>query len=470
MNQKDLWISIIGTLLEEFQRAQVITWFKNTAILSIDNGVLKVGLPLPFFLHWHTTHYSKPTLKAAKKFDDSITEIEYEVNITLIDSDPRVIDILKHFPDKLTRKLPNKNEAKTKTGVVTKLLNQSYTLENFVIAPENRLAHAACQNVAKYPGQNYNPLFIYGGVGLGKTHLLQATGNEIMRNDPSRVVVYTTTENFVNEVVDCIKTKNMPYLRNKYRKVGTLIIDDIQFIANKERCMEEFFHTFNALYECGKQIIISSDRPPHELTLLNNRITSRFQSGMTVDVKMPDYETRLAILQTKVQESQVFINNDVLEFIAYNVTSSVRALEGVLKQSIAKYELENIAPTVKMVAKMLKSTQKEVKMIGFISNDPVSRSAITIDRLIESVTNYYTVSKTEVIGNSRIRECTVPRQIIMYLAKTKLRMSLVKIGQLLGNRNHTTVMHSVNKITDQIKNDRQLLRDVNAITVEVGIA
>ncbi|MBU0727886.1 chromosomal replication initiator protein DnaA, partial [Patescibacteria group bacterium] len=356
-----------------------------------------------------------------------------------------------------------------KDGIVSRIFNPSYSLENFITSPENRLAHAACQNVAKYPGQNYNPLFIHGGVGLGKTHLLQATGSEILRNDPSRLVVYTTTEGFVNDVVNAIQAKNMNHFRNKYRKVNTLIIDDIQFIANKDRTQEEFFHTFNALYESGKQIIISSDRPPHELALLNERLVSRFQSGMIVDVKMPDYETRLAILQNKCQEAKVFINQDVLEFIAHNITSSVRALEGILKQAIAKYELEHTSPTVKSVAEMLKQTQKEVKMIGFVAQDPVPRSAVTIECLIDSVTDYYTVPKTDVIGNSRTRECMMPRQIIMYLAKTKLRMSLTKIGQLLGNRNHTTVMHSVNRITDQIKNDRQLLRDVNAITKEVGI-
>jgi chromosomal replication initiator protein len=470
MEPKDLWLAIIEKLLEKMDRAQVITWFKNTAILSDEDGVVNIGLPLPFFLNWHITHFSKLTLEAAKKINPKIKEITYSLEMSLGENDPRAIDLLKHFPEKSARKLPKKNEQKTKEGIITRMFNPKYTLDSFVVAPENHLAHAACLNVAKYPGQNYNPLFIHGGVGLGKTHLLQATGNEIMRNDPSRFVVYTTTEGFMNEVVSSIQSRNMNQFRNKYRRVDALIIDDIQFIANKERTQEEFFHTFNALYESGKQVIISSDGPPSELTLLSERLVSRFESGMIVEVQMPDHETRLAILQNNCQQAQVIINQEVLEFIAFNVTNSVRALEGILKQVIAKYELEHTSPTVKSVSKMLKQTQKEVKIIGYTEKDiPSPTAAVTIDDLIDSASDYYTITKSDVIGTSRARDCMVPRQIIMYLAKTKLRMSLARIGKMLGDRNHTTVMHSVNKVEQQLKNDRQLLRDINAIAKEVGI-
>lgn len=470
MEPKELWIKIIEKMSEDLAHAQIITWFKNTAILENLNGKIKVGLPLPFFLGWHQTHYAKKTLEAAKSIDPMTTEIEYTVDISLTDGSPLVVDLIKHFPSNDTRKLPNRNETRSKDGVVSKILNPSYSLNNFITSPENRLAHAACQNVAKYPGQNYNPLFIYGGVGLGKTHLLQATGSEMIKNDPSRHVVYTTTENFVNEVVQGIRSKNMEFIRKKFRRVDALIIDDVQFIGNKERSEEEFFHTFNAVFEAGKQLIISSDRPPQELTLLSDRLTSRFEAGMIIDVKMPDYETRLAILQNKCKDAQVFINQDVLEFIAFNINHSVRALEGVLKQAIANYELEHTAPTVKSVAQMLKTTQKkEIKMVGFLPNDDQPKGAVTIDLLIDSVADYFTVPKSEVMGQSRMRDYTHPRQIIMYLASTKLRLSLSRIGQALGNRNHTTVMHSIGKMKEQIKNDRQLLRDVNAITKEVGI-
>ncbi len=469
MNLKDLWLDIIKDLEKEINRANVITWFKNTALFSVEDGVMTIGLPLPVFLDWHAQNYADKILKAAQNHDPSVREVAYEVDITLSETDPRVIDLLKHFPVKAARKLPNKQEMKLKGGVVSKMLNPRYSLDNFVVAPENRLAHAASLTVSKYPGQNYNPLFVYGGVGLGKTHLLQSIGREILRNDPDKVVVYTTTEDFTNELISGIKTGNMNKFRSKYRKVDVFIVDDIHFIANKDRTQEEFFHTFNTLYEAGKQVIISSDRPPHELTLLSDRLVSRFESGMTVDVKMPDYESRLVILKNKCQEAQVFINEQVLEFIAFNIDTSVRALIGVLNQVIAQYELEHIAPTIKSVSDIIKRSKKEVKMVGFIKDDPTPHHAVTMDQLTDYVSEYYTIPKSEVLGESRAREYLVPRQLIMYLAKTRLRISLAKIGQALGNRNHTTVMHAISKMQNLLKNDRQLLCDTNAIIKEAGI-
>lgn len=472
MSYKDLWLQIILALEENLKRANVITWFKNTAILSMEDGLMTVGLPLPMFLDWHVDHYMKDTLAEAQKLDSSVKSIAYLVDTNLNEGDPRVIDILSHFPAKTSRKLPNKREILLPGGIVSKMFNHRYRLDNFIIGPENRLAHAACMTVAKYPGENYNPLFIYGGVGLGKTHLLQATGNEILRNDRNRIVVYTTTEAFTNEVVDCIQSRDMNRFRNRYRKVDALIIDDIQFIANKDRTQEEFFHTFNTLFDAGKQIIISSDRPPHELSLLSERLISRFESGMIVDVKMPDLETRMAILQNKCQEAQVIVSRDVIEFIALNMDHSLRALEGILQRVIAQYELEHTTPTVKSVAEFMKQIQKELKVRSLPDstlNEDTPKYAVTIDHLIEFISNYYQVPKTEVTGESRNREYMVPRQMIMYLAKTKLKISLVKIGESLGNRNHTTVMHAIDRVGTQLKNDRQLLRDLNAIKKEVGI-
>jgi chromosomal replication initiator protein len=469
MDHKDLWLEIIKELSKEVQRANLITWFRNTSVLSLEKGVMVVGLPLPMFLNWHQEHYAKQTLEAAKKIMPEIQGLAYEIDIALGDKDPRVVDLGQHFPEKESRKVPNKAEVRINGELVSKALNPNYSLENFVVAPENRLAHAACMNVARYPGKNYNPLFVYGGVGLGKTHLIQATGSEILKNDPKKVVVYITSEMFTNELIESIQSKNMNKFRNKYRKVNCLIIDDIQFIANKERTQEEFFHTFNTLADSGNQVIITSDRPPKELTLLNERLVSRFESGMTVDVKMPDYETRIAILKNRCQQAQVFVNDQVLEFIAFNIDTSVRALVGVLNQVIARYELENTAPTVRSVSEILKQTKKEVKMMGYVQNDPTPHRAVTLDRLTDLVSEYYSLPKSEVLSESRARECLIPRQIIMYLAKSKLHMPLVKIGEGMGNRNHTTVMHSITKMEIQLKNDRQLLCDVNAIAKEAGI-
>lgn len=472
MSLKQTWVDIIDEVSKELPRPQVLTWFKNTALLEKQNSVLRIGLPLPYFLSWHQTHLAPKILKAAKTIDPLVQELHYEVDISLNEDHPLTVDILKHFPTGPGRKLPKANLTKSKEGVISKILNPQYTLDGFITSPENRLAHAACQNVAKYPGQNYNPLFIYGGVGLGKTHLLQATGNEIIKNDPHAFVVYTTTEEFTNEVIQAMRSKNMEHIRKKYRRVDVLIIDDIQFIANKDKTEEEFFHTFNALYEAGKQIIISSDRPPHELKLLSERLTSRFESGMTIDVQMPDYEARLAILMEKCKEAQVFINQSVLDFMAMNITHSVRALEGVLNRIIADYLLLNTSPTIQSVSALLKNTPSKEAELTVVGMDPKGEQQVepvTLDSLIDSVVDYFSIARHDVVGTSRSRDLLVPRQVIMYLANTKLRMSLVKIGQALGNRNHTTVMHGVSRIKEQLKNDRQLLRDVNAITREVGI-
>jgi len=469
---KDLWIQVLETLSRELEWAKLITWFKNTAVLGVKKGNLRIGLPYPLFLNVHLKEYAGLTLAAAKLADSTVERIDYEVDTTLQQGDPRVIDLIAHFPKKTdARKLPRKNQVRTKRGITSNTINSKYTLENFLTSPENRMAHAACQNVATYPGETYNPLFIYGNVGLGKTHLLQGVANEMKRNNPNALVAYMTSEMFVNEVIRAIQTKSMDAFRNKYRKVDAFIIDDIQFFANKDRSQEEFFHTFNTLYDLGSQIILSSDRPPQELSLLSERLVSRFESGMIVDVKMPDYETRLAILQYKAQQAQVFLNEEVLKFIAHNVTHSVRALEGVLKQAIAQYELEHTAPTVQSVSRLIQAHQKEkdLSYIGPQEKAPLStHSAITLTNLIDSAVDYYAINRKDLVGQSRRREFIVPRQLVMYLANKKLRFSLSKIGETLG-RNHTTVMHAVKKITQELRNNRQLLRDMNAITQEVGI-
>jgi chromosomal replication initiator protein len=464
MDLKSLWLTVISDLSKEVKRADIITWFRNTALLRVEGNTAVIGLPLPVFLQWHLQRYYKQTLAALKTAAPEILAISYEVDVSLKnETDPRVVDLLKHFPEQNSaRKLPNRPEARMRSGLITKILSDKYTLDNFVVSPENRLAHAACHAVAKNPGQNYNPLFIYGGVGLGKTHLLQATGNEALKIDPTKSVLYTTTESFVNEVIDAIQKRTMDSLRGKYRKLDILIMDDIQFLADKERCQEEFFHTFNDLILAGKQIILSSDRQPHELKSITERLVSRFESGMTVQVQMPDFETRLSILQSKCQKAQAFIQPEVLQTLACEVPHSIRALEGTLTRILAQYELEQIAPTVKSVQELMNQGQAHQEVRA-------PRAAVTLDSLMDLVSEYYKVSKEDLKGDSRLREIMIPRQVVMYLAKKKLSISLVKIGEQIGNRNHTTVMHAIEKLSEQIKNDAKLLRDINAIVREAGL-
>ncbi len=275
----DLWLKTLEKIEPRLQRGQFITWFKDTTVLGREEQTVIVGLPLPMFLNWHLEHYRGLTLTALKEVDPAIEQVVYQVDIGLKDDPARTLKLLEHFPEKKRRKLPGRSEVKLAEGLISKILNPRYTLENFVVGPNNRLAHAACSAVAAQPGGKYNPLFLYGGVGLGKTHLLQATGNNILRSMPQATVLYTTTEEFTNQVIEAIQHQKMEQFRRRYREVDVLIIDDVQFLANKDRTQEELFHTFNTLSEDHKQIIISSDRPPPNCIRRAARCPSRWCSA-----------------------------------------------------------------------------------------------------------------------------------------------------------------------------------------------
>ncbi len=466
---QDFWIRLLERIEPHLQRGQFITWFKDTVILSREEGTLVIGLPLPMFLSWHLEHYQGLTLKAAQELDPAITKIVYTVDGSLKDNRERTVDLLQFFPEQRKRKLPGRQEVKLAEGIVSKILTPRYTLENFVVGSNNRLAHAACLAVACQPGGKYNPLFLYGGVGLGKTHLLQGTGNAILKQMPRAAVVYTTSEDFTNQVIEAIAQRSMEKFRRRYRSVDVLIIDDVQFIANKERTQEEFFHTFNTLYQEGKQIIISSDRRPQDLQL-EDRLTSRFERGMIADLSEPDYETRLAILVEKAKEYELFIDMHVLEFIAEHATRNVREIEGILMQAVALYELEQRMPTVKSIAEIMRKLNKDPhfadETVGF---DPVPERAATFQDTMEAVSRYYSVSVQDMIGSSRVREILIPRQIAMFLGRKHQRMSYVRLGEIFSNRDHTTVMNAVGKIEKRMHDDPQLLREVRAIEQELKV-
>ncbi len=464
---RDMWLEILQRIEPKMQRSQFITWFRDTMILGHEEGTLIVGLPLPMSLNWHLEHYRALTLQAAQEIDPSLRQVVYKVDGALKDDPARTFDLLQHFPEPKRRKLPGKQEVKLAEGIISKLLTPRYTLENFVVGSNNRLAYATCQAVSAQPGGRYNPLFLYGGVGLGKTHLLQATGNAILKHMPKATVVYTTTEDFTNQVIEAIQHQKMEQLRRRYRVVDVLIIDDVQFLANKERTQEEFFHTFNALYEEHKQVIISADRPPQELQL-DDRLTSRFERGMIADISVPDYETRLAILIEKAKEYELFIDMPVLQFIAEHATKNVRELEGILMQAVAQYELEQRVPTVKSIAEIMQKLNKDLygqeAPVGF--DIPPKRQSSFQD-LMEAVSRYYSVSMQDIVGASRVREILIPRQIAMFLCKKYLRMSYVRIGGFFSNRDHTTVMNAMEKIESKLHNDAQLLREVRALEKEL---
>ena len=466
---RDLWVGVLRILEPKLQRSQFITWFRDTTILGREEGTLVVGLPLPMSLNWHLEHYRAMTLAAAQELDPSVQQVVYKVDGGLKDDRSRTVDLLEHFPEPKKRKLPGRHEVKLAEGVISKILSPRYTMDNFIVGSDNRLAFAACQAVAAAPGGKYNPLFLYGDVGLGKTHLLQATGNAILKQMPKASVVYTTTEDFTNQVIEAIQHQKMEQLRRRYRVVDVLIIDDVQFLANKERTQEEFFHTFNALYEEHKQIIISADRPPQELQL-EDRLTSRFERGMIADVSAPDYETRLAILSSKAQEYELLIDMSVLQFIAEHATKNIRELEGILMQAIAQYELEQRVPTVKSIAEIMRKLNKDPhaapEVVGF---DLPAKQKATFQDVMEAVSRYYSVSVQDMVGQSRVREILVPRQIAMYLSKKYLRMTFVRLGEVFSDRDHTTVMNAVSKIEEKLHNDPQLLREVRSLEKELDL-
>lgn len=466
MNQ---WIAALKIIEKQMQRVEFITWFKDTVIVGRDHGTLLIGLPIPMALDWHMERYRTMTLAVVQSLDDTVETIVYNVDGNLKDNPERTVDLLAIFPEKKRRKLPNRAEVKLAEGVVSKIFNPRYTLESYVIGANNRLAHAACMAVSAEPGGKYNPLFIYGGVGLGKTHLLQATGNAILKRNPNAAIVYTTAEDFTNDVVEALQKRKMEQFRRKYRAIDVLMIDDIQFIANKDRTQEEFFHTFNVLFETQKQVIIAADRPPEELQV-QDRLRSRFEKGMITDVKFPDYETRLAILSQKAKEYELFIDLSVLQFIAEHTTRSVRELEGILMQAVAQYELEQRMPTVKSIAEIMTKLNKD----PYAKDDPVGfvaapKKRVTFQDVLNAISEYYSISIQDMVGNRRTREILLPRQIAMYIGRKHLKISYVRLGELFSHRDHTTVMSAVKKIEGAVIKDAQLLREVRSLERELEL-
>jgi len=468
----DVWLQILKQVESEVKRPHFLTWFQNTGILSFHDGLLIVGVPNIFAKDWLENKLSGQLMVAIQKVYPEVKEVMFEVDPSLsIPEDSRSVDVNKMFnkDSKKSRKLPGRQEVKLLEGISSKCLNPRYTLQNFVVGPSSRLAHAACAAVSAKPGSMYNPLFVYGGVGLGKTHLLQATGNEILRNDPEKVVVYMTSERFTNEIVEAIGRRNSKDFKDRYRRVDCLIIDDIQFLANKDRTQEEFFHTFNELYDNNKQIIISSDRTPKELDQLEDRLVSRFEMGMIVDVQFPDYETRLAILHSKCREHEALIHPEVLEFIAMNVHDSVRELEGVLVQAIAQAQLEHSTPTVRSVAKIIKKLGRSNLQGLETYGDLSQKRTVSSEDVFEIIASHYHMAQDDLLGDSRKSHVILPRQVAMYIIRNELNASYEQIGSEFGGKNHTTVMHACDKVEKQLKKDKNLLRDVNAIKKEMGL-
>ena len=351
-----------------------------------------------------------------------------------------VIDLSKNQNDNQTIIADKKsNVSDTELENNHQTLNPKYTFETFVVGNNNRFAHAAALAVGNEPGKSYNPLFLYGGVGLGKTHLMQAIGNRILENNPKSNVLYVTSEKFTNQLINAIKDSKTEMFRNKYRNIDVLLIDDIQFIAGKDRIQEEFFHTFNTLREDGRQIIISSDKPPRDIEFLEDRLKSRFEWGLLADISCPDYETRLAILRKKAQDENIIIEDSILSDIATKIDSNIRELEGVFNKIVARASLIHSPITIELAENIINEFKYE------------SEKVISSDFIKETISKYFSIDKEDLAGSKRSNDIAFPRQIAMYLCREVAGMSFPQIGLEFGNRDHSTVMHGYNKIVKEIK-------------------
>lgn len=428
MNNQQLWQAILGSMEVSLSKANFNTWFKNTSIAERGPDHIIIGVPSAFNRDWISAKYHQEMLKALKSLAPEIKEIKYQLG------SPQTAASGSSGAKTSTKTFLDNRPHKDSPGLANSYLNPKYTFETFIIGKNNELAHAASQAVAKNPGNQYNPLFIYGGVGLGKTHLMHAAGHQLAQLNPKARILYVTSEKFANDYIDAIKQKRMDEFKKDYRNVDALLIDDIQFMAGKEGFQEEFFHTFNELRDKAKQIIITSDRPPKEIPAIEQRLISRFEWGMIADIQAPDLETRMAILRTKMEKKGVNISEDVLFYIAENVLNNVRELEGALNRLAVYQQMENRGLVLEQAKTIL------ANIIG-------SKKRVTsVKKIVESVAEFYNITLEDLIKHSRKKEFVKPRQIAMFLIRKELDNSFPSIGDYFGGRDHTTVMHAVDKI------------------------
>jgi len=441
MNQHELWLSTLGELELLISKANFTTWFKNTDIAKIEQTTATIVVPNAFTKAWLENKYHSFITKALQKISDgAVKNVEYKVEILNTNPLPNVASHYKSLNETPTQSPPSR----PLNG-----LNPRYTFESFIVGKHNELARAAALAVAAQPGQVYNPLFLYGGVGLGKTHLMQAIGHEILKKDPDKKIIYAPCEKFTSEFIQAISGGKMEKFKNTYRLVDVLLIDDIQFLSGKEGTQEEFFHTFNALHQANKQIILTSDRPPKAIATLENRLISRFEWGMIADIAAPDLETRVAILNIKCQEKNYHLDHEVIVYLATVIQNNIRELEGALNRIIAFHQLNNTPPTLDIIKELLNNIL------------PKNNSSLTTKKIIQVVANYFDIEPEELVGNSRKKHLVEPRQIAMYLMREQINASFPTIGQELGGRDHTTAMHSCSKVEKLLNSDPKLQQDIN---------
>jgi chromosomal replication initiator protein len=470
MDHNEIWEAVLVRLSEKISRMEFFTWFQKVRLLEISGGAVLLACPTEMNKNWLENKYFTLLLSNFKAVFPEITSLYFKVDLSLADKPSPHPQIFAQKEKKSPRKLPNRPDVKGSDGLESRITQEKFSLKNFITGPENQFAHAACMAVAETPinePKKYNPLFIYSGVGLGKTHLLQGTANEIMRRNPNARVIYNTSERFMNEIIKSIREKRTEELRKRYRSVDVLILDDVQFFEGKERTQEELFNTFNDLFEFHKQIIFSSDRPPSELLGISDRLRSRMGWGLSADIQTPNYETRLAIIQEKSKEMELFLPPDVQEFIAANIRTNLRELENVLHQIEAEIEISKLSPTIQSVGKIFRKIHPNENLIA--SRDAKTGIVKSPDDIITAISDYFQIPATEILGTLRKKEIVFARQVCWLLCKDILRMSYEAIGKDFGGKNHTTIMHGIRKIKDLSRTDSATARHIHALKKDLGV-
>jgi chromosomal replication initiator protein len=443
MDAKHIWRAALGELQVALSPANFETWLRHTALVDVADNRFRIAVPNGFAKDWLETRYRSLISQTLARIVGYSVVVEF-----VVAPDAANGATVEQAAATQVRVEP----ARPPVEGAGSNLNARYTFANFIVGSANRLAHAASLSVAERPGHAYNPLFLYGGVGLGKTHLMHAIGNAVIGRFPRKKVVYLTSEKFTNEFITSIQQGRIDDFRNRYRRIDLLLVDDIQFIADKERTQEEFFHTFNAIHEDGKQIVLSSDRPPKAILTLEERLRSRFEWGLIADLTAPDLETRIAILRAKAEEASVPVSSDVLEFIARKVVSNIRELEGALNRVVAYASMGAMPIGIELAQAVLSNVLYNPK-----------KRLVTPEKIARAVADYYGVEMEALRGQKRDKAIVVPRQIAMFLMREETDVSLLRIGAELGGRDHSTVLHACDKINREVAVNDDLRRDLAAV-------
>ncbi len=472
MQEDALWQAVLGEIELSVSRGNFVTWFKNTSLVKNSDETVVIGVANIFIKQQLERKYGDLISQTLAKNGLSPKLVEYRI-VSSVPSSPSSPEASRHrspstdfaqdsegpaesfqtspaTPVMVTAKKSSNAGGLTLTHSYRQGLNERYTLDGFVVGGSNELAFAACQAVADRPGTKYNPLFLYGGVGIGKTHLIQAVGNILTAKHPDAKILYISMEQFVQEFVDALRFRKTAAFAGHYRTADVLIVDDVQFIAGKEKMQEEFFHTFNALHQANKQIIISADKPPKDIPTLEDRLKSRFSGGMSIDMQAPDFETRCAIAQTKAQAHGIALDRELVEYLANSIQTNIRELEGALNQLLAYCEVRNLAPSLNIASGLLNVNRTRPKHLS-------------ARQIIERTAKHFQIPVEDIVGPKRDKDIVVPRQVAMYMLRNELKLSFPKIARELGRKDHTTAIHSVDKIDREVRLDATLRMAISEI-------